>query len=225
MRVLLVVDEPDLAKLIARNVSARGFVVDQVGCVADALEAVDLAEYALVLLDRRLPDGDGIDAIPAMRAVRPAVPVIVLTALDAVAARIEGLDAGADDYLTKPFSLDELLARIRAALRRPGDLAAAPPCTCGNVTFDPASRTVLIGREPIVLTRRELMLLETLILRAGRVVQRAALAGSLYGFDDMQDNALDASVARLRRRLEAAASTARIHTVRGLGYMLRAEAG
>ena len=223
MRVLLVEDEADMAKLVARTVAARGFAVDQVSRIDDALEAARLADYAIVLLDRRLPDGDGAGAISALRAIRPGVPVVLLTALDTVAARVEGLDAGADDYLTKPFSFDELLARIRAALRRQ-HCAAPRSCACGNVAFDTAHRTVSVGGSPMMLGRRELMLLEALILRSGRVVQRAALADSAYGFgDDLQENTLDAAVTRLRRRLEAAGATARIHTVRGLGHMLRAD--
>ena len=223
MRVLLVEDEAEIGKLVVRSVAARGFAIDHVGSLAEAHEAVRTAPYILILLDRRLPDGDGMSAIAGFRAALPAVPIILLTAMDDVAARVAGLDAGANDYLTKPFALDELQARIRAALRHP-DSFALPPCQCGNVSFDEHARAVVIAGEPVVLARRELILLEALILRAGRVVLRTSLADSLYGFDeDLQDNTLDAAVARLRRRLESAEATARIHTARGLGYMLRAD--
>ena len=223
MRVLLVEDEPHLARLIRRNVTASGFLVDQVGSLADATEAAKLAPYALVLLDRRLPDGDGLSAIPALRRAIPAIPVIVLTALDAVSARVEGLDGGADDYLVKPFALDELLARIRAALRRVGG-QTPPPIVCGRLAFDTGARTASVGGEPATLNRREIALLEGLMLRAGRVVNRAALMERIYGFDDdVQDNALDALVSRLRRRCAELEAGVAIHTVRGLGYLIRAE--
>lgn len=220
MRVLFVEDEPEMARLVAVNVGAAGFTVDRVTSIGDADAALKVARYALVLLDRRLPDGDGLTLIGRVRRTQPGVPVIVLSALDAVHDRVRGLDKGADDYLPKPFDTDELLARIRAALRRPG-AEDAPPVACGRLAFDLSSRSVTIGGAPLTLKRRELALLESLIRRAGRVVQRETLVEEIYGFDDdIQSNTLDAHVSRLRNRLSDLGAEVLIHPIRGVGYLL-----
>jgi DNA-binding response OmpR family regulator len=173
-----------------------------------------------VLLDRRLPDGEGLAVIPSLRRSNPGVPVIVLTALDSIGARVEGLDRGADDYIVKPFAFAELLARMRAALRRPGG-DPPPPILCGGLAFDTAERTATLNGTPQVLTRRELALLEGLMLRVGRVVTRDALMQRIYGFDDdVQENTFDALVSRLRRRFAEQGAGVAIHTVRGIGYMI-----
>ena len=218
MRILLVEDEPEMARLIARSVGATGFVVDHVASIAEAEAALAVGRYVLVLLDRRLPGGDGLTLLRSVRTAQPGVPVIVLTALDDVRDKVQGLDAGADDYLAKPFDTEELLARVRAALRRPGG-KPPPAIRCGDLRFDPASREVAVAGRLLVLGRRELALLDALIRRAGRVVQRSTLLEEVYGFeDDIQSNALDAHVSRLRARL--AAARVAIHPVRGVGYML-----
>lgn len=209
-----------MARLVAVNVGAAGFTVDRVTSIGDADAALKVARYALILLDRRLPDGDGLTLIARVRRAQPGVPVIVLSALDAVPDRVRGLDKGADDYLAKPFDTDELLARIRAALRRPG-AEDAPPIACGRLAFDLSSRSVTIGGAPLTLKRRELALLESLIRRAGRVVQRDTLVEEIYGFDDdIQSNTLDAHVSRLRNRLVDLGAGVLIHPVRGVGYLL-----
>lgn len=222
MRVLLVEDEPEMAKLVADGVGADGLVVDAVGSIDEAEAAIAVARYALVLLDRRLPDGDGLVLLRRMRSTQPGVPVIVLTALDAVPSKVEGLDAGADDYLTKPFETEELRARIRAALRRPG-AEFTPPVACGRLLFDLTARHVTISGQAVVLRRRELALLEALVRRAGRVVQRATLMDEVYGFaEDVTSNTLDSHVSRLRARLTELGAGIVIHPVRGVGYMLDA---
>jgi len=222
MRVLLVEDEPDMAKLVSDGIGADGLVVDAVGSIDEADAAIAIARYALVLLDRRLPDGDGLVLLRRMRSAQPGVPVIVLTALDGTADKVRGLDEGADDYLTKPFDAEELRARVRAALRRPGG-EFAPPVVCGRLRFDPGRREVTVGGEAVVLRRRELALLGVLVRRAGRVVQRADLMDEVYGFDeDVNSNTLDSHVSRLRARLAALNAGVVIHPVRGVGYMLDA---
>jgi DNA-binding response OmpR family regulator len=168
-----------------------------------------------VLLDRRLPDGDGLALLRRMRCSQPGVPVIVLTALDSVPDRVHGLDAGADDYVSKPYNCDELLARIRAALRRPGG-EAAPRIVCGEITFDPATREVTVRGTPTILGRRELALLSALMRRRGRVVVRETLLDEVYGCDgQVNSNTLDAHVSRLRARLTRSAAGVAVHPVRG----------
>ena len=209
-----------MSALVARNVVTAGFAVDRVASLGDADAALAVARYALVLLDRRLPDGDGLTLMRRIRRAQPGVPVIVLSALDGVVERVRGLDEGADDYLSKPFDTDELLARIRAALRRPG-AEDAPPIQCGRLGFNLSTRTVTIGGAPLALKRRELAVLESLIRRVGRVVQRDTLIEEVYGFDDdIQSNTLDAHVSRLRARLAELGADVQIHPVRGVGYLL-----
>ena len=222
MRILLVEDDPALAREIVRALEREHWPLDHVSSLADAFEAVIQFPYRAILLDRSLPDGDGIALIPAAR-LRPSRPsIIFLTARDEIADRIEGLDAGADDYLVKPFALEELLARIRAACRRP--LAGMPPepIEIGRLSFDPATREVRVGERPLVLPRRELALLELLVRRSGRVVQRTHLDAELYGFEaEVSANALETLVSRLRRRLEDAEAGLQLRTIRGVGYMLQ----
>jgi DNA-binding response OmpR family regulator len=222
MRVLLVEDEAELRRAVLSNLRAAGFTADAVGTVDEARSSVSVIRYGLVLLDRRLPDGDGLSLIPHVRRVQPWLPVILVSALDQVADKIRGLDMGADDYLTKPFDTDELMARVRAALRRPGG-EQSPPVVCGQLSFDLSSREVTVAGQPLVLKRRELSLLEALMRRAGRVVLRDQLLEDVYGFDDdIQSNTLDAHVSRLRSRLGKAEAGVAIHPVRGVGYCLDA---
>lgn len=220
-RILLVEDEPDMARLVSGSLAKSGFLVDHAASHSEAELALAAARYGLVLLDRRLRGAEGLSLLPAVRRLQPGTPVIVLTALDRLDDKVRGLDAGADDYLTKPFFAEELLARIRAALRRPG-AEPALPLVCGRVRFDPDRREVMIGDHPVALNRRELLVLEALIRRTGRVVQRGALLDAVYGMeDDVLPKSLDGHVSRLRRRLAELESGAEIHPVRNVGYMLR----
>lgn len=222
MRILLVEDDPALAREIIRALEREHWPLDHVSSLADAFEAVIQFPYRAILLDRSLPDGDGIALIPAAKS-RPSRPsIIFLTARDEIAARIEGLDAGADDYLVKPFALEELLARIRVAFRRPMAGVSPDPIEVGRLSFNPATREVLIAGRPLVFSRRELALLELLVRRSGRVVQRDHLDSELYGFDaEVSANALETLVSRLRRRLEHAEAGLQLRTIRGVGYMLQ----
>lgn len=221
-RILLVEDDPDLARELLRALRREQWPVDHVSSLADAFEAVIQAPYRAILLDRRLPDGDGIGLIPAAKSRDFPPSIILVTARDEVADRIEGLDAGADDYLVKPFALDELLARIRAAFRRP-TLAAAPAVIeVGQLCFDLKTRQAQVRGRPLRLPRRELALLELLVRRPGRVVQRTHLDQGIYGFDgEISSNALETQVSRLRRRLENAGAGLQLRTVRGVGYLIQ----
>jgi DNA-binding response OmpR family regulator len=188
-----------------------------------AIECVLGAEYRLILLDRRLPDGDGLSLLPVLRTRPAAPPAIVLTALDDIPDRVAGLDAGAEDYLIKPFSFDELLARIRVLLRRLPGAAAAPQVTVGALQYDLVAREPKVGGTALALPRRELAILDALVRRAGRVVMREHLEAQVYGFDDdINSNALEAHISRLRKRLADAGARVVLHGVRGVGYMLRA---
>ncbi|WP_400770571.1 response regulator [Methylosinus sporium] len=220
MRILVVEDQTDLASEIAKRVDRAGFAVDAVGTLSDARALVEMLAYSITLLDRRLPDGDGLSLVPWIQAKRPGSRILLLTALDRLDDRIEGLDAGADDYLVKPFSLDELMARIRALGRRIGELRS-PLISVGNLSFDLESQTAFVAERPIVLHRRERALLEALVTRAERVVRRTTLISEIYGVDEeIQPQALTILVSRLRSRLDEEGAAIEIHTTRGVGYMI-----
>lgn len=218
-RILVVEDNERLAGLIADGLGLQGHVCDAVNTLGAATDALHDAPFDGIVLDLGLPDGDGIDWLRARRAPRP--PILVLTARDALEDRIRGLDAGADDYLPKPFAMSELAARLRALLRRPGARQDAL-LGLGNVTFDPASQRVAVGGMTLELTRREAALIELLMRRADQVVRRAVIESSLYTFDEaVTPNAVEANVSRLRRKLEDAGAELELHTIRGVGYMAR----
>ena len=221
MRILLVEDEVALADTLQGVLEREKFVVDCVFDLATAREAVLSAHYELVLLDRTLPDGDGLDLIAPVRAQSPGVPIIVLSARGAPDDRVAGLDGGADDYLSKPFALGELLARIRAIRRRPNELSPEE-VTIGQLTFDLGFEEARVGDTRLDLSRRELRVLTTLLRRRGRTVLRETLDQAVYGFDDeIQSNTLDSHVSRLRRKLADAGAGVEIHAIRGVGYLLR----
>ena len=223
MRIFLIEDEPEMAGLIAADVEDAGFVVDRGRCSSDALESVKQSNYDLVLLDRRLPDGDGLALLPAIRKTRPGIRVMMLTALDAMNEKVSGLDSGADDYLTKPYKKEELAARIRACLRRPG-CEALPPVVIGDLSFDLATSQVSVRGTPLTLHRREFTLLEALMRRVNRVATRETLLEEVYGLQaEVQPNALDTLIWRLRSNLKAAEAGVSIHMVRGIGYALTKE--
>lgn len=224
MRVLLAEDEPEMARLLADALGRERLTVDSVGSLEEARTALALAEYRLLVLDRRLEDGDGLELVRELRA-RPTRPaVLVLSALDGPAERVAGLDAGADDYLGKPFDPDELRARVRAALRRGGAGSDSVSITCGRLTYEPFTREVSVAGSPLRLRRREAALLGALMERVRRVVQRRTLVNAVYAFDEEPNsNTLDAHVSRLRRRLEGLDAGVVIHPVRGVGYVLDAK--
>ncbi len=226
MRVLLVEDHRAMRDLIADHLRRRGLTVDAVERGDEALAATAVAGYDAVILDLGLPDMDGMEVLRQLRGSRhPDLPALILTARDSIEARIGGLDAGADDYILKPFDLAELEARLRAVLRRPG-MRRETVHSHADLSFDPASRTAAVDGTRLDLTRREASVLEELIRAAGRIVVKDALEDRLYGFDDdVSGNALEASVSRLRRKLAAAGSVVGIEATRGIGYRLKAGAG
>ena len=220
MRLLVVEDEPRIAEILKSGLQRAGFAVDMVGRCADAQAALALAPYDAAILDLGLPDGDGIDLLADLRATHNGIPVLVLTARDAVEDKVAGLDAGADDYLIKPFATVELIARVKALLRRPGG-ALGIKLQAGNVVLDTIGRDVRVGELPLNLPRRECTILEHLLRRQGRVVPKTVLEDKLYGIDDeLESNAVPVHVHHLRRKLQDAQATAEIHTVRGVGYLL-----
>jgi DNA-binding response OmpR family regulator len=221
LRILLVEDEPEMAAALGAALKNYDMVVDHFSTLADAEEAVSLNAYAAVLLDRQLPDGDGLALLPKLRAKGQGVPVIVLTARGDLVDRVAGLNAGADDYLGKPFAVEELLARLRAVLRRPAGLASEI-VTLGRLSFDFGQREASVDDKPLDLPRRELLVLETLLRRMGRTVARAALEEAVFSIDDeIQSNALDTHVSRLRRKLSESQAGIEIHAIRGVGYLLK----
>lgn len=209
-----------MASLVADRLTQSGYLADCVGTLAEAIEALKQYDYPLILLDRRLPDGDGVSILQMVRSTNPSIRVLLVTALRSIDERINGLDAGADDYLTKPFDVDELLARVRAILRRP-DGALVPPVALGDLSFDLNLHEAFIRGQPFFVSKRELLLLESLLRRAGRAVKHSTLISEIYGLNDsVQIDALKMSVSRLRQRLKDCGAGVEIHTLRGIGYLI-----
>jgi two-component system OmpR family response regulator len=218
MRVLIAEDDPVLADGLTRSLRGSDYAVD---CVTDGGEA-DLVlaaqNYDLVILDLGLPRIDGYEVLRRLRRRGSKTPVLILTARDALDDRVKGLDLGGDDYITKPFDLPELEARVRALIRR-GQSGGGSLLSHGALTLDTVGRRATLEGEPLDLSARELGVLEVLMLRSGRVVNKDQLAEQLYGWDEeVGPNAIEVYVHRLRRKLEPAGVT--IRTIRGLGYLL-----
>jgi DNA-binding response OmpR family regulator len=220
MRLLVVEDEPRMAQILHSALENADFTVDVVHAGSDAREALSLMPYDATILDLGLPDGDGMLLLRVLRGEGNRVPVLILTARDAVEDRVSGLDAGADDYVVKPFALAEVIARVKALLRRPGG-ALGTTLVAGNLVFDTIGRDARVNDHPIPLPRRESTILEHLMRRLGRVVPKAVLEDKLYGYgDELESNAIPVHVHHLRRKLIEAGANAEIHTVRGIGYLL-----
>ncbi len=221
MKILLIEDELELAGSLRTVLEKERFVVDHAERLASAGEAAMIGLFDLVLLDRTLPDGDGLSLIAQLRSRNPGVHIIVLSARSEVADRVAGLDKGADDYLIKPFSLDEMLARIRAVRRRPTEMKGEE-VRAGSIVFDLSNEEVEVAGKRLDIPRRELRVLAALIKRRGRTVLRESLEQAVFGFDDeVQSNTLDSHISRLRRRLRQSDARVEIHAVRGVGYLLR----
>jgi DNA-binding response OmpR family regulator len=221
MRVLLVEDNERLRELTRKQLQGAGFAVDAVGDLDSAGAAIDTTRFDAIVLDLGLPDGDGGMLLRQLRARSDATPVLVLTARDGLDDRVNHLDAGADDYLVKPFAAAELAARLRALLRRPGH-TLGDTLTLGDIRFDVTARTAHVGKLALSLARREAALLELFLRRPARVVTKAEIERAIYGFDDeVTGNTIEVLIHRLRKRLTDAGSRAGLETLRGIGYLLR----
>jgi DNA-binding response OmpR family regulator len=222
MRLLLVEDNEELSGLLVKSLAAAGFGADTVTTAADALSVLGSTHYAAAILDLGLPDEDGLTVLRALRTRQNALPVLILTARDGVNDRVTGLRAGADDYLVKPFAVEELVARLEALLRRPGQLLGRS-LKLGNLVFDTAARQLFIAGEPQILSARELALLEILMRRSGRVVSKRAVEDQIFGLaNDVGSNAIEVYIHRLRKTLQDYGASAAIHTIRGVGYLIAA---
>jgi len=220
MRLLLIEDNARLASLVREGLDQQGFAVDWCETVDAAEHALQINDYDLMLLDLGLPDGDGLDLVRSLRRRHDMMPILILTSRGGLDDRVAGLDAGADDYLVKPFQIRELAARCRALLRRPG-ASLGTRLTVGNVVLESAERVVAVADIRIDATPREVDLLECLLRRAGHVIGKPALENALYSMDaEVTPNALEATVSRLRKRLGAAGANVQIRTVHGVGYAL-----
>ncbi len=221
MRLLLVEDNAELARLTARGLSQAGFEADVAASLADASDLLGANAYGAIILDLGLPDGDGLSLLATLRARSDETPVLVLTARGTLQDRVTGLHKGADDYLIKPFALEELVARLHALLRRPPHYLGRSR-RAGNIVFDPVGRQLQIDGRPQFLSAREMALLELLIARLGRVVPKDFVEGQLFGTsEDIRSNAIEVYVHRLRRQLADFGATVEIQTVRGVGYLMQ----
>jgi len=222
MRVLVIEDDATLGGALAEFLCDQGYAVDLVSSGERASAALSSQGYDLVLLDLNLPGEDGLTVLRRLRANENPVPVVILTARDALEDRVAGLDAGADDYVTKPFELPELAARVRAQIRRRAG-QVNPIMEVGALSFDTIGRELRVSGERVALSVRELSVLEMLMARAGRVVTKRQIVNSLSAWDaDFSENAVEVYVYRLRKRLEKAGVS--IQTVRGFGYLLESDA-
>ena len=220
MRLLVIEDEDRLSGILKSKLGEIGFTVDIADSAEDAGIALELINYDAAVLDLGLPDGDGLAVLTAARRAGKALPILILTARDAVEDRVAGLNTGADDYLPKPFAMTELVARIKALLRRPGGVLGMT-LEAGNVRLDTVGRELTIGGMPVRLSRRELAIIEQMMRRFGRIVPKSVLEEKLYGIDEEPDsNPIPVHIHHLRRQLDAAGAHLMIHTIRGVGYIL-----
>ncbi|KPH78340.1 MAG: response regulator [Allorhizobium sp.] len=220
MRILVVEDDPVLANGLKIGLGLAGATVDLAETCADARAALETTAYDAVVLDVMLPDGSGLSVLKAMRSGKDRTPVLLLTALDEVSDRIAGLDTGADDYLGKPFDLDELAARVRAVARR-GTGRAEPCLSAGGIVLDPSQLAATVGGTPVNLSRREFAVLSALMERPGTIRSKSEIEDRLYGWqEEVESNAIEVHIHNLRAKVGRDA----IETVRGLGYRMRPSA-
>ena len=223
MRLLIVEDNVDLAQLVANGLLAAGYQTDIVGTATDARRATRSVSYAAMILDLGLPDGDGLSVLAELRRLADPLPVIVLTARSSLQDRLGGLRGGADDYLAKPFAFEELLARLEAILRRPGQLLGCS-LSLGNLIYDTESRQVFVDGTPRILSARETAVMEILLQRQGCVVPKKNVEHHIFGSStEVASNAVEVYVSRLRKQLAEFGARITIHTIRGVGYLISEE--
>jgi two-component system, OmpR family, copper resistance phosphate regulon response regulator CusR len=223
MRILVVEDEKDLNRILVKRLKLEGYAVDGCHNGREALDYLASAAFDAVVLDWMLPGLSGLEVVKSIRSHNPQIAVLMLTAKDQTADKVTGLDAGADDYLVKPFATDELLARLRMLLRRAGAHNTVV-MTVGDLSMDPLSRTVHRGGLLIPLSAKEYAVLEVLIRNAGKVMSRELIQDKISGFDsEIGSNLVDVYIRFLRRKLDEPFESKLIHTVRGVGYVLRSE--
>ena len=221
MRILLFEDHSQLADSITRGLAGLGFGIDAFPTASAGLNALKAIAYDAVILDLGLPDRDGLDVLSELRQRNSSAPILILTARDGIEDRVTGLDAGADDYVVKPFAMTELAARLRALLRRPGQ-ALAETLSVGNLQLHTSSRHVTANGASIHFSVREVEALELLMRREGQVVAKNSLEDSLYGLTrNVSQNSIEVLISRLRRRLNSIGAGCSIHTFHGIGYLLR----
>lgn len=224
-RVLLIEDDVQMRDSLRRSLEAAGFAVTAVDTGRAGLFEATSGEHDVVVLDRMLPDLDGLSVLKSVRAAGVETPVLCLTAMSAVDERVAGLQAGADDYLVKPFSFSELQARLEALLRRPSTKEAETSLSCGDLHLDLIARAARRGEREIELQRMEFLLLEYLMRRTGQVVTRTMLLEGVWGYRfDPQTNVIDVHVSRLRKKIDREGEPSLIQTLRGVGYKLMAGA-
>lgn len=221
MRILVAEDDPSLHKIITRRLTEAGYAVDDCYDGEEALDYMFSSEYDCILLDWMLPKKDGISALKEYRSEGRKTPVLILTAKDSIGDRVEGLDAGADDYLTKPFAFDELMARIRAMLRR-NTSEKTSDLSVGDLTMHVASHTVTRAGQTIELTSKEYALLEYMLFNVGTVLTRSQIADHVWNYDfDYDSNVVDVYIKYLRNKIDKDFDLPLIHTVRGCGYVIK----
>ena len=221
MRILIAEDQKDLNKILTKKLSAEGYSVDSCCDGQEALDCMRVADYDGVILDVNMPRLDGFGVVKAMRADGMQAPVLFLTARDSIEDKVTGLDLGASDYLVKPFSFEELMARVRALTRRTA-VSNTPVYTLCDLTLDSGSHTVTRAGQEIKLSAKEFALLEYLLRNQGRVLSRENIENNLWNFDyEGGTNAVDVYIRYLRRKIDEEFSPKLIHTVRGVGYVLK----
>jgi DNA-binding response OmpR family regulator len=217
--LLIIEDNQRLCQAVAESLRAQGFAVDTATSAAEGLRIWRAADYDAAVLDLMLPDGTGLNALKEMRDRGNVTPVLILTALGTIEDRVRGLDCGADDYLVKPFAMQELIARLRALLRRPG-AALGRTLTLGSVKLDTSARIATVADTPLDLTRSELIVLEALLRHQGRVISKERLAECLYEFEQERSaKSVETQVHRMRKKLAASGADVSLRTLRGLGYL------
>jgi DNA-binding response OmpR family regulator len=223
MRLLIVEDNEELAGLLAKGLKTAGYEADVLSTVEEARVVLGTTFYAAMILDLGLPDGDGLDLLREIRQRDNPIPVLVLTARGGLTDRVQGLRSGADDYLVKPFALEELIARLEAQLRRPGQLLGSS-LRIANLAFDTQNRQASIDDQPQVLSARETAVLELLMRSKGRVVSKKQVEDHIFGHSgEVASNAIEVYVHRLRKQLSERGARVQVHTIRGVGYLIAEE--